>query len=111
MRAIDRWKWLAVCLLATTALPLAACDIPPEVQAELACTTLCTCFGGTLPGPQREACVQECVADSNLGSVPQDCFECIQAHANACSTLEEDCEPLCATPQPVPDPVLPDGGM
>lgn len=109
MRWIDRWRWLAICL----ALPVAACDIPAEVQAELACTTVCTCLGNFLPdSPQLEGCVQECVAESNLGNVPQDCFECIEAHKNACSTLENDCEPLCEMPQPEPPPDLPtDGGM
>ena len=107
MRWIDRWRWLAICL----ALPFAACDLPPEQQAEMACTTVCSCVGGLLPdSPQLDACVQECVTELNFDQVSEDCFECVTAHANACSTLEADCEPICDGPEPQPD-VPTDGGM
>ena len=85
---------------------IAGCDIPPEVKSEIACTTVCTCFA---PG-DVEGCVTDCVDDGDLGLVPDDCFECIQLHANQCSTLLADCEPLCEMPQPDP-PQGPDGGL
>jgi hypothetical protein len=94
---------------------LAGCEIPPEVKAQIACETVCTCLA---PGGLVEECIQECVEDGDLGQVPDDCFECIQTHANQCSTLEADCEPICEMepPPPGPDaggvpPLGPDGGM
>jgi hypothetical protein len=89
------------------AMVLGACDIPPDVKAQIACTTICTCFAG--PSGVDE-CVDECVEEGDLGQVPDDCFECIQSHANQCSSLEDDCEALCVMPDP-PQEDLPDGGM
>ena len=84
-----------------------ACAIPPEVKSQIACTTICTCFA--VP-PGVEQCVEQCIDDGDLGEVPDDCFECIQTHANQCSTLEDDCEAVCrTTPPPMED--TPDGGM
>lgn len=86
---------------------LCGCEIPSEVQAEMACTTICNCIASPV---QVDECIAECIDEGDLGSVPEDCFECIQSHANQCSTLERDCEPLCEMPQPLPED-LPDGGM
>lgn len=88
------------------ALWLGACDVPPDVKSQIACTTICTCFFGPV-GVDR--CVEECIDEGDLATVPEDCFECIQSHANQCATLERDCESLCEAPQPPND--LPDGGM
>ncbi|MBA3398297.1 MAG: hypothetical protein H0T89_37065 [Deltaproteobacteria bacterium] len=87
-------------------IALGACDIPPQVQAEMACTTICNCFDGDGVPSETEQCIARCIDESGLGSVPQDCFECIQAHANACSTLVEDCDPLCRSPEPDPGPIM-----
>ena len=86
---------------------LTGCDIPPEVKLEMACTSVCTCF--TTGDIAIQKCVQDCVQDGDLGLVTDDCFECIQAHSMMCTTLEDDCEPLCDMPNPPPD--TPDGGM
>ncbi|MBA3503295.1 MAG: hypothetical protein M4D80_10260 [Myxococcota bacterium] len=75
---------------------LGACEIPPDVKSQIACTTICTCFGQ----PDVEDCTNECIEEGDLGQLPEDCFECIQTHANQCSTLEEDCEAICARPEP-----------
>ena len=88
------------------ALWLGACDIPADVKSQIACTTVCTCFVGPVG---VDECIEECIEDGDLGQVPEDCFECIQIHANQCSTLEDDCEPLCERSQPPED--RPDGGM
>ena len=104
-----RWLHSATLVSAVVFGAVAGCQIPEEVQSEIACTTVCTCLGGGV-GLQR--CIDGCIADGSLGRAPEDCFECIQAHAKTCSTLENDCEPLCATPQPVPeDDGTPDGGL
>ena len=84
---------------------LAGCDTPADVKAQIACTTLCNCFGGPIG---KDACVSDCVEDSGIGQAPDDCFECIQAHASECSTLQRDCNRLCLRP-PAPGD-LPDGG-
>ena len=83
------------------------CDIPPEVKAEMTCTTVCACFARPI---DQQSCVDECIAQGNFAVIPEDCFECIQAHSNTCSTLEADCEPLCEATPP-PDDMFPDGGM
>jgi hypothetical protein len=97
-----RGIWIGV------ALWLGGCDIPPDVKSQMACTTLCTCDLGS--AASVEACTNECVEDGDFAVVPEDCFECIQAHANQCTTLEDDCEPLCNTAEP-PQEDLPDGGI
>jgi hypothetical protein len=86
---------------------LGACAIPPDVKAQIACTTICTCFVGQL---DVEECTNECVEEGDFQQLPEDCFECIQTHANQCSMLEDECEALCARPEP-PVEDLPDGGM
>lgn len=98
-----RGIWIGV------ALWLGGCEIPPDVKSQIACTTLCTCFFGNDLTTSIEACTSECVEEGDLEVVPEDCFECIQSHANQCTTLERDCEPLCETPEP-PQEDLPDGG-
>jgi hypothetical protein len=85
---------------------LGACDIPPDVKSQIACTTVCTCFAN--PNNVDE-CTDDCIEEGDLGQVSEDCFECIQTHANQCSTLEDECEALCSSPEPPDD--LPDGGM
>ena len=91
---------------AVAALWLAACDIPPEVKSQIACTTICTCVIGA---GNVDGCIDECIEEGDFRTLPEDCFECIQSHANQCSTLEEDCEPICDTPEPPND--FPDGGL
>ena len=86
---------------------LGGCEIPPEVKSQIACTTICTCFAGAAGVNE---CVDDCVEDGDFGQVPEDCFECIQSHANQCMTLEDDCESLCEPPPPPPED-LPDGGI
>lgn len=86
---------------------LTGCEIPPDVRAQIACTTICTCFAGA---SAVEECTSDCVEDGDFQTVPDECFECIQSHANQCSRLENDCEALCARPEP-PQEDLPDGGM
>ena len=77
------------------------------MKSQIACTTFCTCFPGAT---SIDTCAEQCVAKGDFAVVPEDCFECIQSHANQCSTLEDDCEALCVGPRP-PHEDLPDGGM
>ena len=93
---------------------VAACDIPPDVKSQMSCSTICTCL---TPPTQRDECITECVSEGDFATITEDCFECIQQHSTMCSTLENDCEPLCERPQPPPGPdggsqppVLVDGG-
>lgn len=93
---------------ALAALWVGACDIPPEVRSQIACTTICTCISGAL---DPDSCIAECIEEADFTQIPDDCFECIQTHANQCSTLEQDCEPLCDRPMPDPPNGFPDAGM
>ncbi len=86
---------------------LAACEIPPDVKAQIACTTVCTCFAGPT---DADSCTDACIEDGELAQISEDCFECIQTHANQCSMLETACDALCSRDEP-PMPDLPDGGM
>lgn len=94
-----QWIWTCVVVLV-----VAGCNTPPEVKLEIACTTICQCVS-----PFVDTCVDSCVDDNNPQLIADDCFECIQLHAMQCSTLEDDCEPLCEMPKPPPEG--PDGGM
>ena len=96
-----RQLWVSVVLL------VGGCEIPDDVKVQMACTTVCTCFGG---GLSVETCTDACVDDGEFRALPEDCFECIQAHANQCKSLESDCEPVCARSEP-PNEDLPDGGI
>ncbi|MDQ3365980.1 MAG: hypothetical protein M3680_11185 [Myxococcota bacterium] len=101
-------RWIALGL-SWLAVGFAACSIPPEVQAQLTCDVICGCLAGPA---DLDACTTGCIDEAQFRNLPEDCFECIQAHANACSTLEQDCEDLCDVPRPEPDDDAPpmDGG-
>ena len=92
-------RWVLVVLLA------GCFNTPPEVRTQIACTTVCTCL---LP-QQGQRCVDDCIAGGELALLSDECFECIQTHANQCSKLEDDCQPLCEQAMPTED--FPDGGM
>jgi hypothetical protein len=80
---------------------LAACDAGREEQVSAACTTFCRCEAPPVPTIQEE-CVAECVADLVPAPIPEACLSCITAHANRCSTIEIDCEPVCDVDEPDP---------
>lgn len=99
-------RWIAVGVVISFCL--AACEISPQEQEKLVCTTFCKCVAASPFPAAQEECVTECVADTEFEGLPQDCAECIYSHVEACSTLEQDCEPICDRPQPPPGP---DGGI
>jgi hypothetical protein len=107
LRRGDRGSKITAMRRVLWAMVLAGCfHTPPEVRTQIACTTICTCFA-----PQEgQRCVDACIADGDLGLVSDECFECIQTHANQCSKLEDDCDPLCAQAMP-PTEDFPDGGL
>lgn len=83
MRSITVGAWLC-CVL--------ACQTPQSVRDESSCETVCRCLEPNVPSVQEE-CISACVED--LGPIDDDCASCIAEHANECSTLENDCFPLC----------------
>lgn len=87
----NAWVWVFV-----VSLGVASCDIPQETTDEIACTTLCRC-ATTLPN-DREECVSECIGD--IGPVSDPCAECVSLHANECTTVFADCNPICFPARP-----------
>jgi hypothetical protein len=81
----------------------AACDSTPIERASASCTVICGCMLPPVPSTQ-EACVEDCVGDFiNFGaSISEECTACISGHAEQCSTLELDCEPICDLDNPPP---------
>jgi hypothetical protein len=71
---------------------LLGCETSQEARDDAACTIVCRCFASPLPSMQ-EQCIAECIMD--IAPVDDRCKSCIDEHANACSTLEADCDPLC----------------
>jgi hypothetical protein len=102
MPAMSR-VWLAIIPVAC-AIALAACDSPPEAEAELLCTTVCRCIGSPLPAAQQQ-CVDLCVRSDDLTNASRVCSECIFTHADRCGSITSDCMPLCGNddvPEPLP---------
>ena len=86
---------------------LAGCfNTPAEVRLQIACTTVCTCVD-----PNDTKCVEQCIENAAPTLVQDECFECIQLHANACATLISDCDNVCSMPEDDPPPPPADGGM
>jgi hypothetical protein len=100
------WRWSVLGLVTA----LAACDASLQESATAACTALCSCQASPLPN-QQEECLGECLSEVPA-SVPLACLDCISAHANRCSTLEIECEPICDRGQddnpPPPPPMIVD---
>ena len=80
-------------------LLLVACTQTVADDAVRACEPLCQCAEAPLPGVQRD-CTSTCIVQFERGPLPESCTACIADHAGRCTTLFEDCDPLCrqATP-------------
>jgi hypothetical protein len=91
--------------LLALAASVAACDSSPVERASASCTVICSCMLPPVPSQQQE-CVDECVGDfiNFGGDISEQCTACISGHAEQCSTLEFDCEPICEQTNPNPPP-------
>jgi len=77
-----------------------ACTTTPEERIEAACTVLCGCQAGPLPGLQRE-CIKQCEGGASGQTITEQCADCITTNSDQCTTIENVCRPVCNPPQPV----------
>jgi hypothetical protein len=75
---------------------VAACTQSVADDAQSFCTPLCRCLDSPLPGQQGE-CTAACVADFENDPVGNLCVQCVTRHAQHCTTLIDDCTPVCTT--------------
>lgn len=75
------------------------CDTSPEQEARDLCTAVCRCQFAS--PAQVDACIEDCAPD--VPALPDECIDCIYTYSQSCSDLDR-CEPLCAQPQPPPQP-------
>jgi len=81
---------LAIGLLAL----LAACTQTPADEAISVCGPLCRCIDVPLPAEQRD-CTAACVTQFERNPLDEACVDCVIAHTNRCTTLMNDCNPVC----------------
>lgn len=79
---------------------LGACHaVTPQEESQEACTTLCKCVAGALPGDQQ-ACMSQCMPQ--LSTVSEACLTCTFDNADSCPLVIQDCVNIClqvATPK------------
>jgi hypothetical protein len=80
---------------------LAACTQSVADEAQSFCTPLCRCLDSPLPGQQRD-CTTACIADFETNPLGDLCLQCVAQHAQHCTTLIDDCNPVCAQAQATP---------
>ena len=79
---------------------LAACTQTVADEAISVCAPLCRCIDVPLPDVQRE-CTATCTTQFEQGPLGAACATCIVGHANRCTTLITDCDPVCRQPMPL----------
>jgi len=79
---------------------LAACVQTPADEAISICGPLCHCTGVPLPAEQRD-CTASCVTQFERDPLTDTCVDCVIAHTNRCSTLMNDCNPVCIQAVPL----------
>ena len=80
---------------------LAACTQTPADEAISICEPLCHCTAVPLPSAQR-ACTTTCVTEFETNPLSVPCIDCVIAHENRCTTLMNDCNPICSQGAPLP---------
>jgi len=78
---------------------LSACTQTLADDTISTCHPLCRC-ATSLPGDQR-ACVASCQVLFERAPLADACVACVVAHTNRCSTLIDDCNPVCAQDVPL----------
>jgi hypothetical protein len=87
-----------VCL----AIALAACDASPAEDLPGLCSAVCRCTA-SLPGQQR-ACVDQCIDDTSMLAITDECAQCVRENAASCSHLADRCFADGGACRPQPDP-------
>lgn len=75
------------------------CTQTVQDEARGVCQVLCDCTTAPLPAARTE-CNTKCVGQFSSNPLPELCVECVLEHQNRCSTVEDDCNPLCQQTQP-----------
>jgi len=79
---------------------LAACTQTVADEAVSVCEPLCRCAEVPLPAVQTE-CTTGCIAQFERTPFGAACSACVVAHANRCTTLITDCDPVCTQAVPL----------
>ncbi len=79
----------------------AACTQTVADEAISVCEPLCRCIDVPLPAEQR-TCSASCVTQFERTPLSEACVDCVIAHANRCTTLTDDCNPVCMQAVPLP---------
>lgn len=79
---------------------LAACTQTVADEAISVCEPLCRCADVPLPAEQRE-CTATCIAQFERTPLGAACAACVVEHANRCTTLITDCDPVCRQAVPL----------
>ena len=80
---------------------LAACTQTVADEAISACAPLCRCTDVPLPAEQR-TCTATCTKQFEQNPPSDACVTCVVEHANRCTTLMDDCNPVCVQAGPLP---------
>jgi hypothetical protein len=86
--------------LAIAVLALAACTQSIAEDAFSVCRPLCRCTESPLPGEQ-DSCTAGCMMQFARNPLGDACIACVVEHATRCTTLLEDCTPVCTQPEPL----------
>jgi hypothetical protein len=80
---------------------LAACTQTILDEAISVCDPLCRCIDSPLPTQRRE-CTASCTTQFEQDPLGEQCVACVIEHANRCTTLIDDCGPVCVQVTPLP---------
>jgi len=81
---------------------LVGCTQTPQEKAHDVCEAYCNCFEpGALPSTTTTCIEQECLGAVQI--VSDACLDCVFAHDQVCSDLEQDCTDLCFPMDQTPD--------
>jgi hypothetical protein len=73
---------------------LVGCHQTPEEETQDVCDAYCDClYPGALPSTFDQCVNQQCIPQ--LPPVSDPCLQCVYAHDQVCSDLEQDCSQLC----------------
>ena len=79
---------------------LVGCTASVRDEAFSFCAPFCECIEIPLPSAQR-SCNSSCRLAFQRTPLSEDCTLCVIDHADRCTTLIEDCNPVCSQTVPL----------
>ena len=76
---------------------LGACTLTPQEETQDVAAILCKCEVPDVPSLQLQ-CVDGLV--SQIGTISDACYECVDRYQTTCSMLETQCEAACTSNTP-----------